>query len=151
MKTTTTTNEATIKRLRATASEMSQRIERALEFLAVSELDTTQLAGLTGLTYSQTNSLIGRMVDLRLISYVGRKDGRKCYTIAPVVAEVAVPAQAEEPAEAIIDLPPVSASRIVSHLHLGSRLEIIGLRMEGQQACLDVLVDGEKMSLVPSS
>lgn len=132
------------RRPKASKVEMLQREAKVLEILNEhGALDVYTLSELLGLSYSQTVTLVTGMVKAKLLDPSGKQRKKTMYS----VNRVQVPA-IRVPSERVVELPPLALTDLVSRLHLGAKLEVVGLRQKGDGTCLDLRADGREFQVL---
>lgn len=132
----------TPRRPKASKEEMQRREVQVLEILTErGALDVYTLSGILDLSYSQTVTLVTRMVQAGQIRPSGKKQKKTMYSPrvrpAPIVSS-----------EQVTVLPPMAVADLVAGLHLGTSLEVIGLHQKNDETCLDLRTDGREFSVL---
>lgn len=136
------------KRVRATKAEM-QRRERVVKKTIAKHgvADTKEIQVALGIPAPQVNTVLASMIHRgALITSKSTDDARKViYRLKDAKAKTpAEETPAVPEATNVVALSPVPSKSIFAHLHLGAKLEVVGLRKDR----LDLLVDNEEFSVL---
>lgn len=132
----------TPRRPKASKAEMQRREAQVLEILTEQgALDVYTLSEALCLSYSQTVTLVTRMVQAGQVKPSGRKQKKTMYSprvrSAPIVSS-----------DQVVILPPLAVTDLVARLHLGTSLEVVGLHQKDDETCLDLRTDGREFSVL---